>query len=390
MSAVGVIEISNPEELIGAHGAETFRLLHMEVVVRLRAWVRKQDQLLVDKSGRICVLLKGVTDTGQIRLAATKMLKLTAPPHEVFGVQLEVPILAGFAFAQGQTDTREAALARAGAALNQARRDQQAYAIYAREEKPLVQQEHELLASLREAVERGEFVLFFQPKVNAAFRNVVGAEALLRWLKDDKLLTPEHFIHVAERHDIIRPITTWVVKSAIARCARWQGDVGVSVNLPPTILQDDGLIHTVQDVLELQSVAPQRVTLEITESVMAQNFDAVLEQLSGLRELGLRISIDDFGTGYSSLAYFRDLPADEIKIDRCFVQNLLASKPDAAIVKSIIDLARNFGLNVVAEGVEDEATAAMLLDLGCDTLQGYLLDKPLPAEDLEKRHHLIS
>jgi EAL domain-containing protein (putative c-di-GMP-specific phosphodiesterase class I) len=145
----------------------------------------------------------------------------------------------------------------------------------------------------------------------------------------------------------------------------------------------------VRDALELHSLDPQRLTVEVTESVMSDDSDLIYTQLNTLRGIGVKISLDDFGTGYSSMAYFRDLPADEIKVDKSFVMPMRTSKVDNTIVKTIIDLAHNFKLEVVAEGVEDEETAIALRDLGCDTLQGYLIDAPLPVESLEQRHHLI-
>lgn len=390
MSVIAIIEISNPDELIAAHGAETYKFLHDALVDRLRGWVRQQDKLVVDKSGRVCALLKGVTDQGQIKLAANKLMTLTQPLYDCFGQQVRVPVYAGFAQTQAQGDTREAALARASAALRRAQANNTGWETYRADESAVKEDEYKLLQRLQNAVDCGEFVLFFQPKVNAAYRTLTGAEALIRWSPDGKqIITPDKFIDVAERHEIIKPISMWATKSAIARCARWTGDTGVSVNLPPTVLQDDDLFATVEDTLSLYNIEASRVTLEVTESVMADNFDLLFENLSRLRALGVRISIDDFGTGYSSLAYFRNLPADEIKIDRCFVMAMGSSQMDLAIVKSIIDLARNFSLKVVAEGVEDEATADTLLEMGCDTLQGYFFDKPLPPEDLEMRHQLI-
>ncbi|MBT4522778.1 MAG: EAL domain-containing protein [Halieaceae bacterium] len=229
--------------------------------------------------------------------------------------------------------------------------------------------------------------LYYQPKLHAGYRTVVGAEALMRWhTPDRKVLVPGQFMAVAEHNEVIRPVTWWAIKSAVSRLARWPEELSIAVNITPSLLLGDEIISVVRDALDIHMVKPKRLTLEVLESIMVENQEAMLSQLERLRKIGVKISIDDFGTGFSSLSYFRDLPADEIKIDKSFVIPMLSSKKDHAIVKSVIDLAHNFSLQVVAEGVEDMEIAARLTDLNCDVLQGYVFDRPLPAADFEKRH----
>ena len=236
-------------------------------------------------------------------------------------------------------------------------------------------------------MELGELELYFQPKIHAGFRNLLGAEALMRWHTSEKeVLTPDRFIGVAERNEVIRPMTWWAIKSAISRLSRWPDGLSIAVNVPPTLLLDDEILAVVRDSLEIHGVRAQRLNLEVTESVMVDNQAIMFTQLVRLRKLGVRISIDDFGTGFSSMAYFRDLPADEIKIDKGFVIPMLSSAKDHAIVKAVIDLAHNFSLKVVAEGVEDEDIATRLTNLRCDILQGYHFDRPILIEDFEKRY----
>jgi len=194
---------------------------------------------------------------------------------------------------------------------------------------------------------------------------------------------PDQFIDVAESHDIIAPITWWVVKSAVARLARWPKELGIAVNVAPNLLLDNAILAVVRDSLDIHGVDPKRLTLEVTERVMVDDQHIMLQQLGRLRELGVKISLDDFGTGFSSLSYFRDLPVDEIKIDKGFVLHMLDSGKDHAIVKAVIDLAHNFSMRVVAEGVESLDIAKRLSELGCDVLQGYVFDKPLQVEAFE-------
>jgi EAL domain-containing protein (putative c-di-GMP-specific phosphodiesterase class I) len=170
--------------------------------------------------------------------------------------------------------------------------------------------------------------------------------------------------------------------------ARWPDQLSIAVNISPALLLEDEILSVVQDALEIHGVTPARLNLEVTESIMVDNQDVMLSQLARLRELGVKISIDDFGTGFSSLAYFRDLPVDEIKIDKSFVLRMLESEKDHAIVKAVIDLAHNFSLKVVAEGVENLDIANRLAELRCDILQGYVFDRPLPVEEFERQYRV--
>ncbi|MEP1593413.1 MAG: EAL domain-containing protein, partial [Halieaceae bacterium] len=301
-------------------------------------------------------------------------------------VRMEVN--AGFAnIPEDATDT-DLAVSQASMALRQARKSSRLFEVYG----PQCEQQHvdkrQMVRELELAVEMGELELYYQPKMHAGYRTLVGAEALMRWhTKDQTVRRPDEFIPVAERNQVIRPMTWWAIKSTVARLARWPDHLSISVNVTPTLLLDDEILAVVRDSLDIYGVRPGRLTLEVTESVMVENQEIMLKQLARLRDqVGVRVSIDDFGTGFSSLAYFRDLPADEIKIDKCFVIPMLESEKDYAIVKAVIDLAHNFSLKVVAEGVESDAIAGRLANMRCDVLQGYTFDAPLMIDEFEKRY----
>ena len=211
----------------------------------------------------------------------------------------------------------------------------------------------------------------------------------MRWhTSGGQVITPDRFIEVAERNEVIKPMTRWAIKSAVGRLARWPEELSIAVNVSPKLLLGDDIPAVVRDALEIYGVRAQRLNLEVTESIMVDNQEVMLDQLARLREIGVKISIDDFGTGFSSLAYFRDLPVDEIKIDKSFVLRMLESEKDMAIVKAVIDLAHNFSMKVVAEGVETKEIAEHLADLRCDVLQGYFFDKPLTAEQFVQHYRL--
>jgi EAL domain-containing protein (putative c-di-GMP-specific phosphodiesterase class I) len=302
-------------------------------------------------------------------------------PILALGDTVMVKVHAGFVLpGAGAYDVR-AALHMAEVAIGQARKRGAMFQIYCKEAVTDAGAELRLVHELEASVERGEFELFFQPKMHAGFRTIVGAEALLRWHRSAGYIAPPgEFIEVAERHPVIRPLSWFVLKSAIAQCTQWPAPAGVAVNIPPNLLLDDEISIVLDDTLSIFGLDPKRVTLEVTEGVMVRDTQAMFSRLRKLREIGVRVAIDDFGTGYSSLAYFRELPADELKIDKCFVINMATSPRDAAIVRAVIALAHNLGLRVVAEGVESEAVADMLRRDGCDVLQGFWIGRPMPVD----------
>jgi len=243
-----------------------------------------------------------------------------------------------------------------------------------------------LVAELRRAMEQRELVLHYQPKAVLEDGSVRSVEALLRWQHPHQgLIFPDSFIPVAQETGLIRPLTLYVVDEALRQCREWR-DAGlglsISVNLSMRNLLDLEFPQQVEGLLKRWEVDASLLELEITESTMLANPARTKAVLGQLHALGIRLSIDDFGTGYSSLAYLRRLPIDEIKIDRSFVMNMDEEADDVAIVRSTIDLGRNLGLEVVAEGVETQAIWDKLRELGCSVAQGYFLSRPVPPEQL--------
>jgi diguanylate cyclase (GGDEF)-like protein len=243
-----------------------------------------------------------------------------------------------------------------------------------------------LQSELRQGIERGELVVFYQPKVDVATRMPCGAEALVRWQHPERgLLAPDVFIPLAEETGLIDLITAEVLDQALAQIARWaelHHELPVSVNIPARSLSDATFPATVAAALDRHRVRPELLTLEITESAVIADMMRAGEVLGGLREQGVNISIDDFGTGYSSIAHLRDMPPHELKIDRSFVMKMCENSRDETIVRAVVDLARNLRLRVVAEGVETESALQALDELGCHEAQGYHISRPLPAADL--------
>jgi EAL domain-containing protein (putative c-di-GMP-specific phosphodiesterase class I) len=216
---------------------------------------------------------------------------------------------------------------------------------------------------------------------------VIGVEALVRWPHPvEGLIPPDEFIPIAERTGLIGPMTAFVLRTALAESRRWEQagqHLSVAVNLSARSLLDADLVDDIARALRLSGVDPSKLVLEITETSVMSDAEYAMRVLQRLSAMGVKLAIDDFGTGYSSLAYLKRLPVDEVKIDKSFVLNMQKDDNDAVIVRSIIDLARNLGLRVVAEGVETTSTWDTLRDMGCDTGQGYVISRPLPADQLE-------
>jgi EAL domain-containing protein (putative c-di-GMP-specific phosphodiesterase class I) len=245
-----------------------------------------------------------------------------------------------------------------------------------------------MTVDLRAAIDGAALEVHYQPKVDPGSGRVCGAEALVRWTHPvHGPVSPEEFVPLAEHTGLIRPLTDLVLAAALGACAQWRRSghvLGVAVNLSARSLLDPGLPAQVQAALRAAGVPAAALTLEITETAVMGDLHRALAVLHGLRELGVRLSIDDFGTGQSSLAYLKRLPVHEVKIDKAFVTGLAQDRGDAAIVQAVIGLGQALGLRVVAEGVEDGATLALLAAWGCDLAQGYHVSRPVPQRRLEQ------
>lgn len=239
---------------------------------------------------------------------------------------------------------------------------------------------------LEDALQDNAFELHFQPKVELATGKLHSAEALLRWQSPDgETISPEIIVDWAEKTGRSYELTKWVVHRALRQIRLWQGvlDIGVAVNLPANLAGDADLSTLLHDALAIWGVAPRMITVELTEGAVIEDKQSGFDNLLKLREMGINVSIDDFGTGYSSLAYFKQIPAAELKIDKTFVESMLDDSGNLELVKIIIHIAHQFGLTVVAEGVEDRESLDMLKQLGCDSVQGYYISQPLPADEFE-------
>ncbi|MDQ3744061.1 MAG: EAL domain-containing protein [Acidobacteriota bacterium] len=312
-------------------------------------------------------------------------------PFSLDGHDLYVTASVGIALAPGDGQDAPALTKNAGAALFRAKEEGgNNHQFYAAEMNARALRRLSLESGLRRGLEREEFTLHYQPQADIFTNTVTGMEALVRWQHPEMgLVSPGEFIPLAEDTGLIVALDEWVLRTACAQNKAWQAaglpHLRVSTNVSARMFRQPGLSELVSRVLEETGLDPDCLDLELTESSVMSDAEAAAETLRSLRELGVHVSIDDFGTGYSSLSYLKKFPADCLKIDQSFVRDAATEPNDAAIVRAVITLARSLGLKVIAEGVETEEQLRFLRLLGCDEVQGYLLSRPLPAEEFRRK-----
>jgi diguanylate cyclase (GGDEF)-like protein len=362
------------------------------------------DALLVQVAGRLTRELKRTTDTvartggdefavllpAQGRegasLLARQLLSALDAPVTIQGQTVDVNGSIGIATYPEDGANPTELMAHADAAMYVAKETSSGYAVFhPRMARTVEQGGLSLLSDLRRAMDEDQFYLQYQPKLTLSDRGCVSAEALIRWRHPTRgFVPPDQFIPFAEQTGCIKGITRWVLGKSLAQLAAWRGsglDIALNVNISTRDLVHQDLPEIVRELLIAEGVAARHLCLEVTESAIMEDPAHALVSLNKLHEMGVRLAIDDFGTGYSSLGYLKQLPAQELKIDRQFVMNLDKDEADLSIVRLAIDMAHSLGLRVVAEGVETEAVAVMLTGLGCDEAQGYLFSRPLGADD---------
>jgi diguanylate cyclase (GGDEF)-like protein len=330
------------------------------------------------------VLAPGADATEALELAA-RLAEAIGRPCEVGGVRLELQASIGIALAPENGTEAGTLLRRAGVAAETAK-DGREPELYAPERDRTSPARLALAGELRAALDADELLVYFQPQVDLRDGSVVGAEALVRWRHPERgFLSPDEFLAVADQAGFMRPLTRRVLEHALRRCGEWHAGghaLGLAVNVSARDLVDSRLPEEVAQLLDEQGLAPSVLQLEITERTLLADPARTVAVLERLRALGVRIAIDDFGTGYSSLSALTRLPVDVLKIDRSFVSSMETVAAHAVIVGSTIELARGLGLEVVAEGVENDRLLRRLAELGCDVAQGYCISRPLPAHTL--------
>jgi predicted signal transduction protein with EAL and GGDEF domain len=385
--AVLVVHVHRLEGLAAGAGPVSAARMLDELRNRLSQVSRPGDYFARLGERKFVFVLSNLRNEGHALLAANKILRTGAEPVAAGGQHATLKLSVGIALHPAHGRTPEALMQCAEAALLEAWKTQAAIVVYGGREAGELAAGWDLETQLANALDHGDLVLNYQPRLSLPKLEVVGCEALMRWNRPDTgNVPPEIFIDVAEMTGQIDPLTRFAFQRALRQLGEWPkgiAQLGVSVNVTPSIICNPELVEALRAAAERASVPLGRLTIEVTENALMVDRERSHQVLTELREMGVRISIDDFGTGYSSLAYLRNVPADEIKIDKSFVLNMLADKADASVVEQAVALGHGFGLEVVAVGVESAEVAAKLAALGCDYAQGFHYAKPLPPKEFQ-------
>jgi len=384
--AVMFLDLDRFKEVNDTLGHESGDVLLREVGQRLTHSLRAGDTVARLGGDEFGVLASNLDDADDALVVARKLRQAVEWPFTLRGLTLEVEASIGIAIFPDHGTDVDTLLRHADVAMYQSKEAHSGVGIYSPERDVYSPDRLKLLGELRRAIEQGELVLYYQPKISLQTSEVLGFEALVRWQHPEQgLLTPDRFIPFAEHTGLVKPLTRYVMREALRSCAKWHEiglDLGVAVNLSARDLLDLHLPDEVRLLLNETGIEPDRVELEITENTILSDPVRTRTILGRLKELGVRLAIDDFGSGYSSLGYLKRLPLDVLKIDKSFVMTMMSDDDSAAIVRSTIDLAHNLGLEVVAEGVASAEISAVLDRLRCDAAQGFYFSGPIAASEV--------
>lgn len=386
--AIMFLDLDGFKDINDTHGHRVGDLVLVEVAARLRNVVRSCDTVARMGGDEFTIFLQDIQSSGNAELIAQKIITELALPYAAQGKELFSSASIGIAMYPDDGNTSDELLRKADMAMYHAKNNNKnMLKFYFAELDKRMSSQLELQNSLRKALDRHEFEIHYQPLVAMGSGRVVGVEALVRWRHPEQgLIMPDEFIHLAEKSDLIHGLGRMVLHEACRKIKSLQEEgfpsLRVAVNVSPCQFRSHNFHELVLELLLETGLNPCCLELEITEGAIMHDVEASITTMSLLKARGVRISIDDFGVGYSSLNYLRRFPIDTLKIDRSFIMNMATCNEDLAIVTTIIAMAHSLNLEVIAEGIETEEQVALLAHLGCQLMQGYLLGKPQPPEQL--------
>lgn len=388
--ALFVIDLDRFKNVNDSLGHHLGNVLLRQVAMRIKECLREADTVARFGGDDFVIICEDVVFLEKVAILAQKFLEVIAQPIQVGDHDLFVTASIGISLYPEDGHDAESLLSSAEVAMYRTKkRGRNGYTFYTADMNARTHEFLLLEGGLRKAIELNHFELYYQPQIDLASRTMIGVEALIRWQDPERgMISPADFIPLAEETGLIVPIGRWVLQTACAQVKVWQ-DQGytpfpVSVNISGCQFKQHAFVDMVVDTVAAAGLEPCWVELEITESVIMDNVDESIMTLTQLRDAGFELSIDDFGTGYSSLSYLKRFPISKLKIDQSFVRDIDTDENDAAIVSAIIGLTKSLDLEVIAEGVEDEAQARYLIQHGCLQAQGFLFSRPLTSSDLEQ------
>jgi diguanylate cyclase (GGDEF)-like protein len=386
--AVLVVYVHQLEQLYATAGQVNAARMLDELRNRLSQVSKPGDYFARPGDRKFVFVLSNLRNEGHAMLAANKILRTGAEPLTAGGQHASVKLSIGIAMYPAHARTPEQLMQCAESALLEAWKSSQSTVVYTARQAGELAAGWDLESQLATALEHGDLVLNYQPKLALADLSIVGAEALMRWNRADAgNVPPDVFIDLAEMTGQIDPLTRFSFQRALRQMSEWPKSldaIGVAVNVTPSIIRSFDLVDVITNAASACSADLARLTVEVTENALMVDRERSHRVMTELRGLGVRISVDDFGTGYSSLSYLKEIPADELKIDKSFVMNMQTSKADRRVVEQIVALGHAFDLKVVAEGVENETVSQELAAIGCDYAQGFHYAKPSPPDELPR------
>jgi diguanylate cyclase (GGDEF)-like protein len=385
--AVFLLDLDRFKDINDTLGHPVGDYLLQELATRLSEQMPQRATLARFGGDEFALLLTDVHSTAVVENFANFVLEEIRHPFAMDDLTLEVDASIGIAKFPEHGTTHDELLQHADIAMYKAKYHHTGYELYCSADDPHNIRSLTLTRDLRRAIEGQQLEVVFQPKVNVQEGNVTGAEVLARWQRPGQgYVSAEEFITHAEITGLIFPLTKWVLNAALERGSEWRQagyDIDIAINLYARLLHHATIVPTIASMLRKWDYPANRLTLEITENAILVDPTHAMEMVAQIADLGVKVSIDDFGTGYSSLAYLKNLAVHELKIDKSFVLSMTENASDRTIVKSVISLAHDLGLTVVAEGIETPGSLSILEEFGCDTGQGYLFGRPMPASNFE-------
>jgi diguanylate cyclase (GGDEF)-like protein/PAS domain S-box-containing protein len=384
--AVLCLDLDHFKEINDSLGHPIGDDLLKDVACRLRTSVRDGDTVARLGGDEFAIVQAGTDlQASESSSLAERLVEILGAPYDIQGHQLNIGVSIGIAFAPNDGEDPDQLLKNADMALYRAKEDGRGtYRFFEPGMDARAQARRLLEIDLRAALTRDEFEVHYQPIHDLNKDQITAFEGLIRWKHPLRgMISPMDFIPLAEETGLITPLGDWILRKACMDAATWSREVRVAVNLSPVQFKNSNLVQSVISALAASGLAPERLELEITESVLLQDSEATLAALHKLRSFGVKISMDDFGTGYSSLSYLRSFPFDKIKIDRSFVHELATRDDSMAIVRAVTGLGKSLGISIVAEGVETNEQLGLLRTEGCTEVQGFLFSRPRPAQDVE-------
>ncbi len=384
--ALITLDLDSFKEINDTLGHNKGDLVIREVGSRLRGSLKRTDLIARTGGDEFAIMLRHIDKVDDVTDIANRVLEVLEKPFALDGYSFDVSASLGIVLYPDHGSDPKTLMQRADVAMYLAKDSKKDFLVYNSEIDPNSIGHLTLKGELRNAIEQGKLLVYYQPKIDLKTGLINGVESLVRWVHPERgFVGPDQFIPLAEQTGLIHPLTGLVFNVSLHQCAQWHHshmDLGVAINISVHSLHDIHLPERIMDMLTTWDIPASKLTLEVTESAIMAEPQRALEVLTRLDEMGVSISIDDYGTGYSSLSYLKKLPVQEIKIDRSFVKDMVRNENDAVIVRATIDMAHDLGLKVTAEGIEDQQTWDALVTLGCDQAQGFYMGRPLPANDL--------